>query len=124
LNTRSVVHELSLASAIVDTAVRHAAGRRVTAVYLRVGHLRQVVPVSLGFYFEHVARGTACEGARLEQEVVPARLACEACGHGWALEVAAFRCPACGAGGAAVVSGNELEVESIDVEEREPACTE
>jgi hydrogenase nickel incorporation protein HypA/HybF len=118
------VHELSLAGAVVDTAVRHADGRRVTAVYLRVGHLRQVVPQSLSFYFEHVARGTVCEGARLEQEVVPARLACMDCGHGWALEVAAFRCPECGAAGASVVSGNELEVESIDVVELEAACTE
>jgi hydrogenase nickel incorporation protein HypA/HybF len=118
------VHELSLAGAVVDTAVRHAAGRRVTAVYLRVGHLRQVVPQSLAFYFEHVARGTVCEGARLEQEVVPARLACMACGYAWALDDASFRCPECGAAGAHVVSGNELEVESIDVVEMEAACTE
>jgi hydrogenase nickel incorporation protein HypA/HybF len=118
------VHELSLAGAVVDTAVRYAADRRVTAVYLRVGHLRQVVPQSLAFYFEHVARGTVCEGARLEQEVVPARLACMACEHAWALDSASFRCPECGAAGAHVVSGNELEVESIDVVEREAACTE
>ena len=118
------MHELSVASAVIDTATRHAAGRRVTAVYLRVGHLRQVVPASLAFYFEHVARGTVCEGARLEQDVVAAQLACGSCGHGWALESAAFRCPACGAAGVTVVSGNELEVESIDVEEREAACIE
>ena len=41
------VHELSISSAIVDTALRHAGGRRVTAVNLRVGGLRQVVPDSL-----------------------------------------------------------------------------
>ncbi len=68
---RRPVHELSVASAVVDTATRHADGRRVTAVQLRVGHLRQVVPDSLAFYFDHVAAGTLCEGARLEQEVVP-----------------------------------------------------
>ncbi|MGH2858700.1 MAG: hydrogenase maturation nickel metallochaperone HypA, partial [Solirubrobacteraceae bacterium] len=62
------MHELSLSGAIVDTAVRHARGRRVTLVSLRVGALRQVVPDSLAFYFEFVARGTLCEGARLEQE--------------------------------------------------------
>ena len=117
------MHELSLASAIVDTAVRHAAGRRVTAVQLRVGHLRQVVPASLAFSWELVSRGTPCEGARLEQEVVPARLRCDGCADEWALEAAAFRCPACGAG-ATVLSGEELEVESIEVEEREAACTE
>jgi hydrogenase nickel incorporation protein HypA/HybF len=117
------VHELSLASAIIDTATRHAAGRRVTAVHLRVGHLRQVVPVSLQFYFEHVARGTVCEGARLEQEVIAARLRCEACGHGWGIEVPAFHCPACAGSAVQVAAGDELEVESIDVEQQEAACT-
>ena len=79
------MHELSLVGAVIDTVERHAAGRRVTAVYLTVGHLRQVVPASLEFYFEHVARGTVCDGARLEMEVVPARLRC-GCGHEWGLE--------------------------------------
>jgi hydrogenase nickel incorporation protein HypA/HybF len=117
------VHELSIAGAIIDTATRHAADRRVTAVYLRVGQLRQVVPATLDFYFGHVARGTLCEGARLEQEVVSARLRCDACAEDWALQAADFRCPFCGRAEVKVASGDELEVESIDVEEREGACT-
>ena len=66
-----LVHELSLASAIVDAVVRHAEGRRVTVVSLRVGVLRQVVPESLEFCFGIVARESVCEGARLDYEVVP-----------------------------------------------------
>jgi hydrogenase nickel incorporation protein HypA/HybF len=115
------MHELSVASAVVDTAVRHAGGRRVTAVHLRVGALRQVVPDSLAFYFEHVARGTLCDGARLEQDLVPATVRCEECGVGWELDEAVFRCGACGSGKVRVEAGDELEVESIDVEEE--ACT-
>ena len=48
------MHELSLSSAIVNTVERHAAGRRVTVVNMRIGTLRQVVPDSLTFYFEIV----------------------------------------------------------------------
>jgi len=114
------VHELSLSSAIVNTVVKHAGGRRVSVVNLRVGHLRQVVPDSLEFYFEFVSRGTVCEGARLEQEAVPARLRCGACEHEWSIEIPAFRCPKCGAGDAVTVAtGDEFEVESIEVEEVE-----
>jgi hydrogenase nickel incorporation protein HypA/HybF len=115
------VHELSLSSAIVDTVVKHADGRPVTAVNMRVGALRQVVPDTLEFYFGFVAQGTVCEGARLEQELVPARLRCESCARQWELEAPAFRCPTCGGAEVAVVAGDEFEVESIHVEE--VACT-
>ena len=114
------MHELSVSSAVVDTAVRHAAGRQVKAVQLRVGALRQVVPESLDFYWGIVSRDTVCEGSRLEQELVAARLRCEDCDSEWGVDVPAFRCPACG-GAAEVVAGEELEVESIDVREEE-AC--
>ena len=116
------MHELSVSSAIVDTAVRHAAGRRVTAVHVRLGRLRQVVPSSLAFYFELVARETVCEGARLEQEVVPAALRCAGCAHAWEVEVPFFRCPRCGSADVAVETGEELLVDSIEVEEVS-ACT-
>ena len=77
------MHELSIASAIVDTALRHANDRRVTRVDVQVGALRQVVPDSLAFYFAIVARDTACEGARLELELVGAWLRCPTCGQEW-----------------------------------------
>jgi hydrogenase nickel incorporation protein HypA/HybF len=143
------VHELSLAGAVIDTAERHAGGRRVTRVRLRLGELRQVVPDSLAFYFEHVARGTLCEGAVLEHEVVSARLGCAGCRVSWDIDAvpawapdaygsppgaqvrgqttpgarprASFRCPHCGGADVGVESGDELEVESIEVEET--ACT-
>jgi hydrogenase nickel incorporation protein HypA/HybF len=115
------VHELSLAGAVIDTAERHAGGRRVTLVQLRLGELRQVVPDSLAFYFEYVARGTLCEGAALGYEIVTASLGCAQCGAAWQLDVASFRCPQCGSPDVAIEAGNEFEVESIEVEE--PACT-
>jgi hydrogenase nickel incorporation protein HypA/HybF len=120
------VHELSLAEAVVETAERHAGGRRVLLVQMRIGELRQVVPESLAFYFEHVAHGTLCDGAVLEYEAVAARLGCRECDAAWELGDAAsagFRCPRCGAAGVAIQAGNEFEVESIEVEEEKAACT-
>jgi hydrogenase nickel incorporation protein HypA/HybF len=113
------VHELSLSSAIVNTVVKHSGGRRVTLVNLRVGRLRQVIPDTLQFYFQFVSRDTPCEGARLEQEVVEARLRCLPCARQWEIEIPAFRCPTCGGSDVEIASGNEFEVESIEVEEAE-----
>jgi hydrogenase nickel incorporation protein HypA/HybF len=119
------VHELALSTAIVNTVERHAAGRRVSVVSVRVGALRQVVPDSLAFYFQIVARDSLCADARLELQEVPARLGCRACGEEWQVEIPAFRCPACAGGKVEVRSGEELEVESIEVSEQEEerACT-
>lgn len=115
------MHELSLAGAIVSTAAKHAAGRRVTVINLRTGRLRQVIPETLEFYFEFVARDTVCEGARLEQEVIDARLRCNPCGLEWVIEFPAFRCPTCGGSDVEIATGNEFEIESIEVEEAQ--CT-
>ncbi len=114
------MHELALARAILETALDRAEGRRVTGVEVSVGALRQVVPSSLAFGFEILARGTVCEGAAFEQRLQPARLRC-ACGAEWELEELSFRCPACGGSETEVRSGEELLIESIEVEE-EP-CT-
>ena len=42
------MHELSIAESVMRIATAHAAGRRVHAVEVKVGHLRQVVPSALG----------------------------------------------------------------------------
>jgi hydrogenase nickel incorporation protein HypA/HybF len=116
------VHELSVASAVLESVLRHARGRPVSAVQLRVGHLRQVVPDSLEFYWGIVTRDGVCDGSVLELESVPGRLACAPCGREWEIDMPIFRCPTCGGSEVTVVAGDELEVESIEVEE-EPACT-
>lgn len=115
------MHEMSLAGAVVQTVERHAAGRPVTLVSLRAGRLRQVMEDSLRFYFDIVARGTVCAGARLEIEDVPARLRCVPCAREWEIDLPLFRCTGCGGADVVVVSGEEFEVESIDVETGESA---
>jgi hydrogenase nickel incorporation protein HypA/HybF len=115
------VHELSIATAVVETVEKHAEGRRVSVVTMSTGALRQVVPESLEFYFGIVARGTVCEGARLDQRLVPARLRCESCAEEWEPELPAFRCPSCGGTEVGMMHGQELQVESIEVEDA--ACT-
>ena len=110
------MHELSLSSAIVNTVVKHAQGRQVSVVSLRVGALRQVVPDTLDFYFGFVAEGTVCEGALQRQELMPARLRCARCESEWEMDLPLFVCEGCGAP-AEVAGGDEFEVESIEVEE-------
>lgn len=116
------MHEMALSSAVAATVEKHAKGRPVKVVNLTIGKLRQVVPDSLLFYFDIVTRDTVVEGAKLEIEIVPARLHCTSCDERWEPDFPTFRCPACVAGKVEVLSGEEFQVESIEVEEDE-ACT-
>jgi hydrogenase nickel incorporation protein HypA/HybF len=112
------VHELAIAGHVVDIAARHADGRRVTKVYLKVGHLRQVVPSALSFSFDLVAEGTTVEGAELALEEVPAVGLCRKCGAETRLEAFPLQCGACGGLDLEITQGEDLYVESLEMEEQ------
>ena len=114
------MHELALADAIVRIADEHAAGRRVLKVEVKVGRLRQVVPSALAFAFELVAQGTSVEGAELELEDVEAEGRCRDCGAETHLREFPLTCGACGGLGVDVIKGQELLVESLELDD-EPA---
>jgi hydrogenase nickel incorporation protein HypA/HybF len=111
------MHELSIAESIVRIACRHAAGRPVEKVELRIGYLRQVVPEALAFSLALVAQGTEVEGAELVMEEVPAAGRCRECGT--ESEPAGFplRCDACGGLDLELLRGEELLVDALELEE-------
>ena len=111
------MHELSLATAVLNTALKHAEDRPVEVVAMRVGTLRQVVPDSLRFYWDIVARDTICEDARLEITEIDARLQCDDCGRAWEPLIAAFRCPECASAQVTVTAGEELEIDYLELKE-------
>lgn len=98
-------------------AARQADGRRVTKVRVQVGHLRQVVPSALEFSFGLVAAGTPLEGAELEMEEVPVSARCGGCGGRSEIPGFPLQCRACGSSELEILAGEELLVESLDLEE-------
>jgi hydrogenase nickel incorporation protein HypA/HybF len=111
------LHELAIAESVVGIAGRQADGRRVTKVWMRVGYLRQVVPSALAFSFGLVADGTPVEGAELEIEQVPAEGRCRDCGVESELAGFPLRCRGCGGFDLEILKGEELTVESLELEE-------
>ena len=114
------MHELSIAEGLVEQveAVRTANhGGRVVAVEVRIGEWRQVVPDILTSYFEHLTQGTLLEGARIDIVTVAAKGRCAACGTDFALDDIFLVCPACGSPQCELLSGRELELIGLELED-------
>jgi hydrogenase nickel incorporation protein HypA/HybF len=81
-----------------------------------------VVPSALAFSFDLVVQGTPVEGAELEIDEVPVTGECRACGAENRLESFPLLCNSCGSHDLEILTGEELYVESLELEER-PAQT-
>ena len=66
-----------------------------------------------------MAQGTPVEGAELETEMVPATGRCRDCGAKSRLENFPLQCGTCGGFDLEVVEGEELYVESLEMEEHQ-----
>jgi hydrogenase nickel incorporation protein HypA/HybF len=115
------MHELSIASSIVDAVTESAAaypGARVQEVRLRVGALASVIEDSLQFCWGITVEGTPLAGSKLVVHIQPVVAHCEACGQDGELpSLQSFRCPHCGEPVTDLRHGRELEIESIEIED-------
>lgn len=112
------VHELSIATAIVEQAgewAREDGADTVSAVSVRVGELSGVVPDALTFAFEVARDGTALAGAHLVVEHVPAQAWCGPCAEEFAVGMPPFFwCPRCDRPCTELRSGRELEITAVE----------
>ena len=116
------MHELGVAQEILALVRQHVPDGRadlVRGIHVRVGELGGVVPESLEFCFGAVVAGTPWARAALTIERVPARARCAACDGTFRLAVPRFTCPACGSRTVSMISGRELQVAHVDLDDPE-----
>ena len=111
------VHELSLCDAILGTTIKHAEGRPVTQVTVRIGHLRQVVPDALRFGWEVLTEPTDLKGCELVIEQIPATVECRECRAVTTLDMPILACATCGSFEVALLSGEEFLIVSMELAE-------
>lgn len=114
------MHEMGIAMQVLEIAKSaipaDMSDVQVERVNLRVGKLAAVVPSSLRFCFEVLTREEpAFSGAALAIEEVPVRAGCQDCGHEWTIAGPAFNCERCKSGSITLISGQELEISSLEV---------
>lgn len=123
------MHELSIAQNILEIVLANLPATErdsVKSIKLKVGQQSGVVPDSLDFCFGVIAQGTPLEGAALDIERVPFVLKCKPCGSSFQSESGIVLCPLCGGMDVEVLSGTELrvveiELNDVEVEQANPA---
>lgn len=117
------MHEMGIAMQVIEIAIasipENLKGKKVKSVNLKIGKLSSVVPESLRFCFDIVSRDSQVAGAKLNIEKIPVTASCNDCGNKWTITGPAFSCPACKGGAIRLTSGQELDIESIELEEDE-----
>ena len=112
------MHEYQLARDIIRTAEEYAAesgAAAVTAINLVVGDYSGCVADSIELYFDLIAEGGLCAGARLHIERIAPKLRCKSCGGYFERRPFEFTCAACGGEGVPTEIGREFYIKSIHV---------
>ncbi|MFM0593478.1 MULTISPECIES: hydrogenase maturation nickel metallochaperone HypA [Paraburkholderia] len=108
------MHELSIASSVVEICAEQAHGARVRRVTLEIGQLSAVMPEAIRFCFDVCAKDTAVEGATLEIVEIPGQARCLACGATLDVEVPFGQC-ACGSEDLELIAGQQLKIRQMEV---------
>jgi hydrogenase nickel incorporation protein HypA/HybF len=108
----------SLLAAISDEAAKHNAkpiGARISC-----GELWAINDEALCFAFEAIAKGTPCEGVKLDIEHKPIRGQCKKCDHSFEVELgnplSHPGCPRCGSDDFELMPDGPLILEEIELQ--------
>jgi len=109
------MHEMSITQGIIELCLHHAGGKRVSSVYIEIGELSSVVPEAIEFCFEACSQETLLEGAKLNIIRIPGMGQCLDCCREAPLTEQYGSCRECGSSRVSIISGEELRVREIEV---------
>ena len=114
------MHELSVCLSLmeqVEQIAREHGASSVTRIVLSVGPLSGVEPPLMQNAFPIAAAGTVADDATLLLETTDVRIQCNQCGQESDAEVNHLVCRHCGDWQTTLVSGNELILQRVVMEE-------
>ena len=113
------MHEQSIVESLLTLALENAekanAGK-IHKINVVIGELAGAVDESMEFYFNFLRKGTKAEEATLEFKHIPTQLHCRKCNKTFTAKDLDFRCPDCQETQVDIVAGQELYLESLEVE--------
>ena len=113
------MHEQSIVESLLAVALDHAEkaqAAKIRRIFVVVGDLSGVVDESVNFYFNFLSKDNIAAGADLFFTQIAAQLRCRHCDIIFSPEQLNFHCPGCNEEKIEIVGGNELYIESLEVE--------
>ena len=113
------MHELSIAIDLLDTVEQKLGSdkSRIVRVIVSIGSAAGIVPESLCFAFRVIAAGTRADGAELSIISAAARSHCLNCDNIFEFDGMVGRCPVCRRLGGKILSGTEVMLRAIEVDD-------
>lgn len=119
------MHEIAIADSIltaVRTEMKRYPAARPVAITVRVGELTAIDPDALQFSFDALTPGTDLAGLQLVIEMRKRVHRCPECGEEFTIEQFDFSCPRCGNAATDFVSGDQLELASLEMDDESSAA--
>jgi len=114
------MHELGVAASILDCVhaeAKRRPGSHISKVGIRLGEISGVDADSLQFGFECLVKETDLEPLVLEIEAVPRMQRCSQCSHEFRMTGYDPQCPQCGEFMTQCISGDQLDISYMEVDE-------
>ncbi|MEK7818290.1 MAG: hydrogenase maturation nickel metallochaperone HypA [Bacteroidota bacterium] len=114
------MHELSIAQSIVETVKQNVPKEQLTNVLfvnVKVGEISGVIADSLEFSFSAIIAESELQNAKLVIQKIPFTLQCQDCNAIEQNKFGVSLCSSCASTNTKVISGNELQVVDIELED-------
>ncbi len=113
------MHELAVAQALVEqveAVIAQHGATQACLIRVRIGPLAGVVSELLASAFPLAAAGSRAEHATLDLVAAPIMVHCQTCGAETEAAMNRLLCGACGDWHTQIISGDELLLESVELE--------
>ena len=114
------MHEMSIAASLIESVRKEALrfpDKHIEKIGIRIGVLAGVDPDALRFCFDVLVKDSDLAPLELDIDYRRRRHQCQGCGESFDARYEDAACPRCGVADSRFVSGDELELAYLEVED-------
>ena len=117
------MHELSICQSIIEQVTQIAQqnnAQSVSRIFIDIGPLSGVEATLLEHAFPIASAGSIAQNAVLETQILPIKIRCNLCHNENEASINKLLCSACGTWKTTLISGDEMLLRSIELENPHP----